>query len=558
MIHFHLTDSINYKQVETQILDAIKKHLPADSWTESPSYKYGSMNFTLFIHSKAEVLLPHGCADKNYFFRRTDFNKKAYINNASSRKHLIVPGEFLKERIKAFSGLKFDDSNVHIGGWPRLDYLNSIPRTNKSKKTKILFAPTHNYIKSKESDNSMSSYPAFMPFIDKLSEKYDVEVSLHPRNRKSKRPTDNALIDSDIVISDFGTLVYEAVALNKHVIYPSWLIRDEILRRKNKDCQEYAIFADKIGHHAESFEHMLELLDQLSNTKPEIDPLFKKFLEPSLFKSSSKKTANILLELSKNPDNTSPVKPFRQLRKSGLRVHPTIDTRGKEIDILFEPPAQINNATAYIYRSFKIGRYSYIRSGYINNVRSIGRYTSIGPNVIIGESEHPTTWLSTSPVQYSRSQFTFYPQEKLLIKDRIIARTEDVDTSPRGNVIIANDVWIGANAIIRRGVKIGNGAIIAAGSVVNEDVQPYSIVGGIPAKLVKMRFPPKIIVDLLTLKWWAFDINDLSGIDFSDVQNAIKQIKLLEEEGKISRKVMAYKKATISSQKGLVGFSDIS
>ena len=68
--------------------------------------------------------------------------------------------------------------------------------------------------------------------------------------------------------------------------------------------------------------------------------------------------------------------------------------------------------------------------------------------------------------------------------------------------VISNDVWIGANAIILRGVKIGDGAVIRAGAIVTKDVRPYSIVGGVPAQLIKWRFPREIREKLLKIKWW--------------------------------------------------------
>lgn len=69
-------------------------------------------------------------------------------------------------------------------------------------------------------------------------------------------------------------------------------------------------------------------------------------------------------------------------------------------------------------------------------------------------------------------------------------------------VIIGNDVWIGDNAIILPGVTVGTGAIIAAGAIVTKDVEPYAIVGGNPAKFIKMRFKPEVVEELLELKWW--------------------------------------------------------
>ena len=85
----------------------------------------------------------------------------------------------------------------------------------------------------------------------------------------------------------------------------------------------------------------------------------------------------------------------------------------------------------------------------------------------------------------------------------------------KGNIEIGNDVWIGYNATIMAGVKIGDGAIIATNSTVVSDVEPYTIVGGNPAREIKKRFSPKIVERLLKLQWWNWDIEKIT----KNVQN---------------------------------------
>jgi len=79
---------------------------------------------------------------------------------------------------------------------------------------------------------------------------------------------------------------------------------------------------------------------------------------------------------------------------------------------------------------------------------------------------------------------------------------EKLERVQKGPTIVGNDVWIGTGAIILSGVKIGDGAVIGAGAVVTKDVQPYEIVGGVPAKHLKWRFPDHIRNQLLEIKWW--------------------------------------------------------
>ena len=77
-------------------------------------------------------------------------------------------------------------------------------------------------------------------------------------------------------------------------------------------------------------------------------------------------------------------------------------------------------------------------------------------------------------------------------------------------VSIGNDVWIGCNAIIKKGIKIGNGAVIGAGSVVTKDVPAYAIVVGNPGKIIKYRFEDSIIKELKEIKWWNWSIEEIT------------------------------------------------
>lgn len=148
-----------------------------------------------------------------------------------------------------------------------------------------------------------------------------------------------------------------------------------------------------------------------------------------------------------------------------------------------------------------IGEYSYIASGTVVTDCSIGRFTSIGPNCTIGYGQHPTNWPSTSPA------FT----SSVKIFEGVHAEKSH-HTAERARIHIGNDVWIGAQVYIKNGVTIGDGAVVAAGAVVVCDVEPYTIVGGVPAKKIKMRFSPAIVAELIQLKWWNKDINALKNI----------------------------------------------
>lgn len=113
----------------------------------------------------------------------------------------------------------------------------------------------------------------------------------------------------------------------------------------------------------------------------------------------------------------------------------------------------------------------------------IGNYCSIAPEVtFLTGGEHACGTISTYPY-----------------KSRLLG--EYVDTQTKGDITVEDDVWLGYGATILSGVHIGQGAIVAAGAVVTKDVPPYAVVGGVPAKVMKYRFPPEMIEALLKVDY---------------------------------------------------------
>lgn len=93
---------------------------------------------------------------------------------------------------------------------------------------------------------------------------------------------------------------------------------------------------------------------------------------------------------------------------------------------------------------------------------------------------------------------------------------------------VGNDVWIGRRATIMPGVTIGDGAIIAAEAVVVKDVDPYTIVGGNPAKEIRKRFAPEVIQALLDIRWWDADIQILNSYIGAIVSGDIDTLKAIK------------------------------
>lgn len=142
----------------------------------------------------------------------------------------------------------------------------------------------------------------------------------------------------------------------------------------------------------------------------------------------------------------------------------------------------------------RVGRFSYVGRDSALSDTSIGRFCSLGPELLCGPGEHPTRFVSTSPVFFStRNQCGTHFSDKDYYDEK-------------KDIAIGNDVWIGARVFVRDGVRIGHGAIIAAGAFVVADVPDYAIVGGVPARTIRLRFTEQAIERLIKLQWWDWDI----------------------------------------------------
>jgi acetyltransferase-like isoleucine patch superfamily enzyme len=127
----------------------------------------------------------------------------------------------------------------------------------------------------------------------------------------------------------------------------------------------------------------------------------------------------------------------------------------------------------------------------------IGKFCSIAENVtILNGSNHNVDWVSTYPFR--------------VIFD-MKGKHQDGHPATKGDVDIGNDVWIGQGVTIYSGVTIGDGAVLAGNAVVVIDVPPYAIVGGSPAKLIKMRFEEEQVKALLNLKWWNWELDKIKA-----------------------------------------------
>lgn len=146
-----------------------------------------------------------------------------------------------------------------------------------------------------------------------------------------------------------------------------------------------------------------------------------------------------------------------------------------------------------------IGKMTYIANNcnFVNT--SFGKYCSIGPECRVIFGDHPTnTFVSTHPAFYSFQR----PAGKCYVSTNKFDEIRYFDEKNGIYVEIGNDVWLATNVTILSGVKIGDGAIIGAGSIVCNDIPPYAIASGVPAKVKKYRFNTEQINILSKYKWW--------------------------------------------------------
>ncbi len=170
-------------------------------------------------------------------------------------------------------------------------------------------------------------------------------------------------------------------------------------------------------------------------------------------------------------------------------IHPTSHVRKSEIGAwtAIGPHCSISEST--------FGDYSYL-AGHVSMVwTDVGKFTSIAAQTRINPGNHPTWRVTQHHSTYRRIQYGFDTEED----------HEFFQWRREHRCTIGHDVWIGHGVTVIAGKSIGTGAVVGSGAVVTKDIPPYAIAVGVPARVIKYRFPSDVIEKLMATQWWDWD-----------------------------------------------------
>lgn len=274
-----------YQKILDSIIDPIIKYLP--DATKLRGYQEGQLNVRFFLAGppKNVVFMSHGMGDKGWRDGKSvkDFD------------YICVSGPAWKEKLLR-QGVS--EKKILINGYTKLDpiFQDHKKVTHTDDKIHVLYAPTHNT--NLENTGSISSYPRLVPYLDNVPCDIELIKSVHPYNNKGAITMD-LLRWADVIISDCSSIIYEAFALDIPVVFPDWLVKDNVMR-VCPDTFTEKIYAEEIGYHAKDIAGIWDLTRKARSIG--LDNYTRTFIEgifpEKLRGKSGETTAKILLKLA--------------------------------------------------------------------------------------------------------------------------------------------------------------------------------------------------------------------------------------------------------------------
>lgn len=158
----------------------------------------------------------------------------------------------------------------------------------------------------------------------------------------------------------------------------------------------------------------------------------------------------------------------------------------------------------------------------------VGRYCSIAAGLRVMNGDHPLERFTTHTLTYLRGLAA-----QQAAAEALGGAATPLPHAQKPHPVIEDDVWIGQDVILARGIKLGTGCVIAAGAVVTRDVPPYAVVGGVPARRIRDRFPPALAEAMLRLRWWRFAWPHFADLVALPPAEFLKRLEAREAEGTI-------------------------
>ena len=280
-----------YLKVLDSLIDPIIKHLPESTYQKTTKHQEGCLNISFFTESlpHRDVFMSHGIADKNW---RNGQKVKDYD-------YVCVSGDAWKQKMLKQGVL---EEKILVVGYTKLDPLfndtQKFFKFEKTDKIRVLYAPTHNMLKDKKVV-TVSCYPRLDEYLSNVPADIEILNSVHPANKGSRDTTFDLYRVADCVVSDCGSTLYEAWALDIPVVFPDWLVKQVIIEGYPNSF-EHQIYTEEIGYHARNINDFWNKIREASQKG--LDKRTQNFIEsilPTRLRGNSgKATADALVRLA--------------------------------------------------------------------------------------------------------------------------------------------------------------------------------------------------------------------------------------------------------------------